>query len=208
MEEKTPSKKYKKITQTLNFIARKQEGCKIDKLKAIKLVWVADRYHIRKYGRPLSWDTYEAMKLGPVGSNTKDIADGCSTFLGKSEREYSEQYVKAVYKNFIKSVQEPDYSYFSESDIEALNFALKEFNSMGAIELAKLSHEYPEWKKHENTLQNLSERKVRMDYLDFFENPKGIEDRFKVDKNLLEESKQQYIESQQLKEILVAVSTS
>lgn len=59
-----PNTNYRKITQALNYLATKNPDKKINKLKAIKLVWIADRYHLRKYGRPITWDTYEAMPLG------------------------------------------------------------------------------------------------------------------------------------------------
>ena len=58
---------YKKATQALNFFALKKDG-KINKMKAIKLIYLADRLHLRKYGRPIVGDIYWAMKLGPVGS--------------------------------------------------------------------------------------------------------------------------------------------
>ena len=64
----------KKGTQALNYFARKKNG-KINKMKAIKLIYLADRYHLRKYGRPVVGDDYWAMKYGPVASSTLNIAD-------------------------------------------------------------------------------------------------------------------------------------
>ena len=41
---------YKKITQIINYLIRKDErAASISELKIIKLVWAADRYHIRKH---------------------------------------------------------------------------------------------------------------------------------------------------------------
>jgi len=37
---------YKKATQAINYLVKK-EGGTIDKLKLIKLVYFADRYHLR-----------------------------------------------------------------------------------------------------------------------------------------------------------------
>ena len=44
-------------------------------MKAIKLIYLADRLHLRKYGRPIIGDMYWAMKLGPVGSLAKRVAE-------------------------------------------------------------------------------------------------------------------------------------
>src|SRR5882724_2767190 len=64
---------HRKATQALNFFARKAGG-RINKMKALKLVYFADRYHLRKYGRPVVGDEYLAMNYGPVASGTKDLA--------------------------------------------------------------------------------------------------------------------------------------
>ena len=81
---------YKKTTQALNFFARKND-CKQNKLKALKLIFFADRYHIRKFGRPITNDKYEAMEYGPVPSNAKDLAE-MNDFLGAEERVYAKIY--------------------------------------------------------------------------------------------------------------------
>ncbi len=60
---------HRKATQALNFFAAKAGG-KINKMKALKLVFFADRYHLRKYGRPVVGDEYLAMNYGPVASGT------------------------------------------------------------------------------------------------------------------------------------------
>lgn len=45
-------------------------------MKALQLVYFADRYHLRKFGRPITNDEYFAMPYGPVASGAKDIAEG------------------------------------------------------------------------------------------------------------------------------------
>jgi len=82
---------YKKATQAINYLAIK-EGGRIEKLKLIKLVYFADRYHLRRYGRPMINDAYFAMPLGPVGSSVKDIAE-FSSFLDETERVYANCYI-------------------------------------------------------------------------------------------------------------------
>jgi len=51
---------HRKATQALNVLARNSGGT-ISKLKALKLVFFADRYHLRKYGRAIINDRYFAM---------------------------------------------------------------------------------------------------------------------------------------------------
>jgi hypothetical protein len=74
---------YKKATQAVNYFAQRSGGI-INKMKAIKLIYFADRYHLRKYGRPITNDEYLAMDYGLVSSGVKDIAE-MSGFFRSSE---------------------------------------------------------------------------------------------------------------------------
>jgi hypothetical protein len=69
----------------------------------------------------------------------------------------------------VKSIKDCETNIFSESDFEAFDFAWNQFGQYNQFELAELAHKYPEWKKHEKTLEDGS--RVRMHYKDFFEDP-------------------------------------
>lgn len=161
---------YKKAVQALNYLAE-LEGGKIDKLKAIKLVYFADRYHLRKYGRPIINDTYLAMPFGPVGSTVKDITE-FSAFLAQEELKYAKKYLKPQLKNhLIYSIKNSDKDVFSDSDMEALNFSFSEFGKFAPITLAKKSHIYPEWLRFKSALDRKEITREFMNYSDFFQNP-------------------------------------
>ena len=169
-----------KVTQILNFFAIKSGGS-INKLKAIKLAYLADRFHLRKYSRLISNDDYIAMKLGPVPSKALDIAE-CDEYLDEETKDYSRQYIKPEGKYDIKSVGSLDEIVFSESDIEALNFAWDNFGHLGKYELAELTHKYPEWKRHEMVFEASAKLRVPMDLLDFFDDPSSGTDKcFELD---------------------------
>lgn len=163
----------KKSVQAINYFARKKGG-EINKMKAIKLIYFADRYHIRKYGRSVIGDNYWAMTYGPVASSTLDTANLSKNNL---KRDYS-QYVKnfLAHRNGIKienivSKKNVDLGIFSQTDIEALETVYKEFGDKDQFELAEISHKYPEWRKHKKELDG-GKKRVKMNYLDFFLNPR------------------------------------
>ena len=158
---------YQKATQALNYFAI-NEGGKINKMKALKLVYFADRYHLRKYGRLISNDIYFAMNYGPVPSSAKDIAEG-SEFLGDKEREYALKYIDALDRFNIRSVTGVDDDIFSESDREALEYAWENFGDNDQFQHAELTHHYPEWKKHEKSLDVGS--RIQMYLEDFLDDP-------------------------------------
>jgi uncharacterized phage-associated protein len=171
---------YKKATQALNFLAQ-QAGGKLDKLKALKLVFYADRYHLRKYGRLVTNDAYWAMEYGPVPSGTKELVE-MSAYLGRQEREYVEKHLTpAKDEHFFKSKTNVNEGVFSASDLEALRFAWEKFGGKSGVALFKLTHRYPEWKRHEKAFQRKEVSRIPISYEDFLEEAEaGLEPCFEL----------------------------
>ena len=157
---------FRKATQALNYFAR-QDGGKTNKIKALKLVYLADRLHLRRYGRLITNDTYFAMEFGPVPSGVKDIAQECSDFLSDIEQPYSSEYIKPIGNKGYKSIHPVDEAVFSDSDLEVIEYIWNNFSGFKPFELAEITHSFPEWLKHQKTLQFVS--RVPMDITDFFE---------------------------------------
>lgn len=158
---------YETSTQALNYLATKSGGS-INKTKALKLVFFADRYHLRKYGRPVTGDEYLAMDYGPVASGVKDLAE-MTSFLDAKVEDYAKIFLEPVGRYDYRSLAPVDFEQLSESDIEALDYVWDKFGRFDWTVLYKLTHEYPEWKKHEVALKHNTN--VRMDYLDFLFDP-------------------------------------
>ena len=191
---------YKKATQAINYLTKK-EGGQIDKLKLIKLVYLADRYHLRRYGRPVVNDAYFAMPLGPVGSSVKDIAE-FSGFLDESELGYAGSYIgRGGAANTVVSIADVDKDIFSKSEIESLDFAYKEFGSKKASELVNITHKYPEWVKFKSALESKETTREPMSYSDFFNNPAGdFADKFALTNDMLSASKELFEEDYKIAE--------
>jgi len=180
---------YKKATQALNFFAHKKDG-KINKMKAIKLIYLADRLHLRKYGRPIVGDIYWAMKLGPVGSRTKKVAELAN--MPEEALSYAKKYIKPGddNKQSFTALKPIDTDLFSKTDLECLESVYKTFSDKDQFELAELSHQYPEWAKHARALKN-GKKRMPMDYQDFFSDAERGNPLFaqnKTDLNLARES--------------------
>jgi uncharacterized phage-associated protein len=159
--------KYETATQALNYLAIKSGGT-INKMKSLKLIFFSDRYHLRKYGRPVTNDEYLAMNYGPVASGVKDIAE-MSSFLDSKVKKYAKRFIKPVSTYKYCSLTPVDMDIFSESEIEAIDYALDHFGGFDKFRIANLTHQYPEWSRHEIALKNISN--IRMDYLDFLDDP-------------------------------------
>ena len=85
---------------------------------------------------------------------------------------------------------------FSVSDIEALNAVLDEYGKMTWWELSDLSHSFPEWTHYEAFLNNTySKNGYKIDTNLFFENRDEENGIFKEPSELLELTKEMYLES-------------
>ena len=159
---------YQKIVQMINFFAKKNELEQISKIIVLKLIFFADRYHMRKYGSMISNDEYWAMTYGPVPSTAKTITE-----LSVSDpdiMEYVKTFLRKGKKFIVKSIAPVDNDQFSKSEIEAMEYAFSLFMSVGNI--VELTHTLPEWKKHEKFLVSIHSRR-KMDPCDFFSHIKG-----------------------------------
>lgn len=160
---------YRKATQALNFFATKENGS-ISKIKALKLIWLADRFHLRHYGRPILNYVYFALPYGPVASNTKNLADA-SEFLPESEQGYRDGCLDVSVKNSIRSLAPFEAGPFSMSDIDSMERVYAAFGGSSPMELSDVSHQYPEWKRFESDLKNGPFSRFAMSYSDFFSDP-------------------------------------
>lgn len=163
---------YKKITQALSYIAGKNGGA-INYMKAIKLVYLSDRLHLRKYGRLITNDQMVGMKNGTVGSQTKDVATLNGDFLPYSAYQYAED--NLVKDNFIIKTQRKTMEDLSETDIECLDVIFDKLGSINEFDLAnKVTHDLPEWKRHEYEIVTEGKTCVDIDELDMFKSPISI----------------------------------
>ncbi|MEX0851949.1 MAG: Panacea domain-containing protein, partial [Bauldia sp.] len=66
--------KIDKIVELLLYLAHKRPDA--DKYQAVKFLYLADKEHLNRYGRPLTYEVYYAMDYGPVASVTLDLLNG------------------------------------------------------------------------------------------------------------------------------------
>ena len=155
---------FRKIVQMINFFAAKNPEHGISKLHVLKLIFLADRYHMRQYGTMISNDVYWAMKYGPVPSCAKNIAE-MSPRNAPEILDYASRFLTVPAANVIKSVTPVDFDQLGRTEQEALKFAFSIF--MTENDIIDVTHQLPEWKHHEKRLLNGATR-VKMDLLDFF----------------------------------------
>lgn len=160
-------KTTRKIIQALAYIAYQQPEHKVNSMKAYKLLWLADRYHLRQTGRTITGDVFYALPHGVVPSDAKNVVEHKPTHI-QNDEEYRDRYIQRVGRYGFKAVAEPDVMVFSESDQQALDKILERYGNMNQYELERLSHKFPEWLAYKGQIEaDNTPRAYKID-LDYF----------------------------------------
>ena len=124
-------------------------GGKLTILKLMKLMYLAERLSLQRYGEPITHDSLVSMPHGPVLSMTLNHINGMldSSPGGWdewiSDRENNE--VSLVDPSMIRS-PEQDLLVLSETDLEILNETWDRFGHMSASQLRNFTHDHcAEW---------------------------------------------------------------
>lgn len=135
-----------------------------DKLKLVKLMYLADKYHLIRYGRTITNDDYYAMEYGPVGTTVKDVLSFNDFSLSSREYSYLTTLIEKTgdYTLAPKGVDIP-FDTLSETDREALDFVIERFGKMSSWELSEYTHKYPEWLQYRELFEDNLIKRERID---------------------------------------------
>jgi len=158
---------YKKSIQALNLFAIR-EGGTINYMKAIKLIWLSDRYHLRNHGKTITGDHYFALKNGPVASCSLDVIKLDS--LSPEELIYRSNFLERKGRYNIKSLSPVIEKVFSKKELWVLNKIYETYSNMSWSEISEFSHLFPEWKAYEANLKKNKNTRFTIDMNLFFEN--------------------------------------
>jgi uncharacterized phage-associated protein len=131
----------RKATQAAAHLLRLRGG-RMSYLKLIKLLYLADREALLRWGRNISTDRYLSMDRGPVLSRVLDLATdgedpGTPSIWAASIAEPSNYEVE------LKAEAGDDE--LSEAESELLDQIFAEHGKKSRWELVKLTHTLPEW---------------------------------------------------------------
>ncbi|MDH2299656.1 Panacea domain-containing protein [Cobetia sp. 29-18-1] len=126
------------------YLLRKRGG-KMSYMKLIKLMYLADRDAMDRYGDPITDDHWVSMRHGPVLSNVLELVQGGSR-SGEWEKWVIPSRV-AYEAELAKEISIDDLDELSRADIASLDRVWEEFGSMDRWQLVDLVHETcAEWK--------------------------------------------------------------
>lgn len=164
----------------VTYLASRAESVtELDKLKLAKLVFLADKYHLVRYGRPITGDFYKALFKGPIPQNLLDLIH---TILDPEDAKKRGAKVSAETLQRLTSAVKIDRSFahprlsadtpilmesLSKSEKGALDEIIKRFGTKSGPELSALTHTMAAYKKAWNSRKGA--KYAIMAFEDFFE---------------------------------------
>jgi uncharacterized phage-associated protein len=148
----------RKASQIVAFFALKTAQKRINVLKAVKLVYLADRASIAQFGYPMLEERRVSMRHGPVNSYTYDHIKG--EVWPENDGGWSE-FVADRANHDVGLASEgivfDDLDELSDSEVATLQAVWDEFGGMTQWQLVEYVHDkanVPEWEDPKETGQN------------------------------------------------------
>lgn len=131
-----------KATQAAAYLLKLGHG-KMNHMKLIKLLYLAERRAIISWGRPITFDWYYSLPHGPVLSFTLNKINESAPPDGSS---YWHRYIseRSVYE--VSLLGEAPDDQLSPAEEKLLDSIWSEFGGMDQWQLRDYSHTLPEWR--------------------------------------------------------------
>jgi uncharacterized phage-associated protein len=164
-----------KLVHVLAFFADRGIA-DLTKLKAAKLLYFLDKFHLWHFGRPVVGGPYFCMPFGPVPGRAlqamNDVIDASEVESPFAEQctalinEYLEVDARGSHPRFVaRRPHNPEV--FSRSELQALEHVFTEYGNKSANQLVTLTHDDPTWTIPNE--QRVPGGRMRIPYHLFFE---------------------------------------
>jgi uncharacterized phage-associated protein len=136
---------WEKAIEALAFLANERSGLSF--FQVAKILYYADKEHLKRYARPILGDVYIAMTNGPVPSSVYDLLKA-NSFLDGDLLSAVEQAVvvdRSTTHPNIRCRRPARLEVFSASDIECLRESVRRYGDVSITRLWQLVHQERAW---------------------------------------------------------------
>lgn len=141
----------RKIEAILAYFTNYTDTKYLGKVKLMKLFYFLDFDHVRKYGTPITYDTYYNMEHGPVPSTVKDLVE---QIADEPQNSLLNETIKCEFAEGTRMVRilptrefnEKDESLFTETELEILQAVAKKYKTATTDKIEADSHAQAPWK--------------------------------------------------------------
>jgi uncharacterized phage-associated protein len=127
----------------------KENGGRMNYMKLIKLLYLADREALSRWARPITGDVYVSMDRGPVLSKVLDIINS-----GKDPEvdSYWHKYISPPVSYEILIIDTPAVNVLSKREKELLLSIYEKYKPFDEWQMVKICHDtLPEWRDPEGS---------------------------------------------------------
>ena len=146
------------IAQMAAYFMDKEEERQMEVLKLIKLLYLADRESVDRYGEPISFDKMVSMDHGPVLSRTLNLING---FVRGTDAAQWDAWISDRDSHRVslkKNASRDRLDHLSDADIEVLEAVWDEFGHMNKWQIRDYTHEHlDEWRDPDGSSVPISE---------------------------------------------------
>ena len=130
----------KKVTEVAAYLLRLRGG-KMHYLKLVKLLYIADREALKRWGSSLTGDNYVSMYHGPVVSKTYNL------MVEEDDKPFWSRYISAPMGDYEIELRNEDCptDRLSRAEEKLLNEIYKDFGYWNRWKLRDFTHKFPEW---------------------------------------------------------------
>lgn len=141
-----------KLKAILLYFCNNTDPKFLGKVKMMKLIYFMDFMHLKKYGSPITYDTYVNLEHGPIPSAIKNLVDSAVDDIDHSvladvisfENPPGTHMERILSK---RSFTESDKKLFSESELEILEKVCIRFGDKNTQYIEDASHSESPWRK-------------------------------------------------------------
>lgn len=124
----------------------------LGKVKLMKLFYFLDFMHVKKYGTPITYDTYIHLEHGPIPSAIKNLVDSASDDVENASLADTISFETPTGTNMQRVIPardfiEKDKKYFSPTELEVLEQICSRFGEKNTKYTEEASHNEAPWKE-------------------------------------------------------------
>lgn len=144
----------RKAVDAAAFLLKLNDG-RMSHMRLLKLMYVADRTSLDRFGRPIVGDRYVSMKHGPVLSHVYNL-------IKEEERATAwDVLFERDTPTTIRLLGEPDLGSLSDADIGILEEITRLYRGWSQFKLRDMTHEeFSEWQNPGNSSRDLPVERV------------------------------------------------
>lgn len=133
----------------------KLAGGVMNYMRLIKLLYVADRISLDRFGRPIVGDRYVSMKHGPVLSNLYNL------IKEQAEPPAWSVLIERDSETTVRLLSDPDLGSLSDADITILDEVTRLYRELDQYKLRDMTHdEFAEWQNPGNSSRELPVERI------------------------------------------------